>query len=406
MTEASGAPIPVDPVSAAIAKASERYARDLNAGADAKVPTGSETTPPPRVRTTDAIHAMYAKARELRGEDVETDHSAMRPDLTTVPAHGFPQKPIPQPEPVAQEQPNPAPLTTQPEYVSVPFQGRQLTVSRRDVERAGGVDAYARMRSAEVEQDQLAVERQRLQNDAAALELRLQEMQRLQAELQQSRAMTAGQGGPATGPGAVAGHDPSAMGDRGAQAEDIDAEAERLSAMFYSGDPEEAKLAVHAILAEARASRQPVTTAEQVARQAVALIQAAAPSGQAAPQQPAPPTYVNPVSARVDAMAAREFPDVINDPVQLAAAHALLLERAGLPNNQERSAVDIAREVCEEVQMIYSNPRRGVLEVKRGLPPVPQAGGALPTQGEPAPLSASEWVERMRHARILTRPRA
>lgn len=400
------APTRLDAESAAIMAERARATADLNRGTDAQVPNGSEATPLRRPDSIEAIKAMYARARDQRraeqaAHEAAGSPNALQPDVGTEPAHGMPRReaPAPTPEPASAAQPAAQPLPEAPQYVSVVFQGRPISVPARDIERAGGQEAYLRARQMDEDEIRLAQERQRLESAQAEVNARVEEMRRLQAELQQSQ--TAGQGSPATGPGVAAGQASPATGMPGNQAAELSAEAERLSSMLYSGDPEDARQAVAAILAEARAARQTVS-AEQVARQAVALLQATVPQGAGAVQpNPAPVAAppVHPLIARIDAMAVREFPGVVNDPVQRAAAWAMVQQRCALPENQERSAVDIAREVCEEVEMTYANPRRGVIEVKRGLPPVPQASATAPAPAESRPLSPSEWVAHVAKAR-------
>ena len=409
------APTRLDPASAQLAAEAARRTANLQEGSDVSVPTGTETSAV-HVNALDAIKAMYKKSRELReaenaghadpGRDPlrPTDDPLARgprtPDTQTNPpqdaAHATPTNPAPTPATVAA---NP-PLTNPPEYVSVTFQGRQITVSKRDIERAGGPDAYLRARQLEAEQDMLAQERMQIQQARAELDVAVESMRRLQAELAQSQ--TAGHGSPATVPGAVPGRSDPATGLTGNDTADIQAQAERLASMLYSGDPDDAKNAVQTLLAEARAARQ-AYSAEQIAQQAAALMRAAdaqraGPTQQTVQQPPAPPP-VNPLFARINAMADAEFPSVVADPVQRAAALALLQQRAGLRENQDRSAVDIAREVCEEIEMIYSNPRKGIVEVKRGLPAVPQAAGTAPAPTQPKTMSASEWVAHVARSR-------
>ncbi len=393
----------LDAESARIAADNAKLTADLNANVAEVVPNGQEASPV-RVNALDAIKAMYKKSRELRDAEnarqAEPGRDPLRP--RDMPVEAADDRILAQPTeaPVESTQSPPAqPLTPQTEYVSVLFHGRQITVSKRDIERAGGQEAYLRARQMEAEQDQLAQERMQVQQARAELDVAVESMRRLQAELAQSQ--TAGHGSPATVPGAVPGGSNPATGATGTDAADIAEQAERLASMLYSGDPDDAKNAVQTLLAEARAARQSIS-ADMIAQQAAAIMRAAdaqrAGSGQQTVQPPAPPP-VNPLFARINAMADAEFPTVVGDPVQRAAALALLQQRAGLPQNQDRSAVDIAREVCEEIEMIYSNPRKGIVEVKRGLPPVPQAAGTAPAATQAKPMSASEWVAHVARAR-------
>lgn len=407
---------PLDPQSKALMDAALQARTDMTQGNDVAVPTGQEATPPPKPRWDDARKSIIERAAKVRQQQQRDDIQQMQQSTDPLPTgdpQPLPDKPFDRQPNQSSEtvtpitNPNPASSPSQPQsdYVTVHLNGRPIQVSRRDIERAGGEQAYIRTRELTAQADQLAFER--AQVEAARLEVQrsVEEARRLQEDIRSQ--MTPVHGAPASQPGAASGQPYPATGPAGDSGADINATIEEAAAMLWSGDRDDVAKAIRTIVETAAKAGQKWTP-EDAANRALERLRAeqvqAGVTGVPAPQPPPQPQPVsNPVQermfARINSMADAEYPELVKDPVKRAAALELLRTMAVDPKNQDRDAVDIARDACEEIELRFNPPRAAAQELKRGLPVSPSAGGIAPAPAEEQVPSPSEYVQMLMQQR-------
>lgn len=390
MTEAT---TQLDAESKAIAAAADKAKADLTQGADTHVPTGSETAPPPRVDPFDARKALFAKSQARHDADAavsRADNPGIEDLAARMEAESRGQEYVPGTPPAA---PTPVANPAEPEYVPIQYQGRTVQVARSDIQRAGSEELYLRRREMADQAASLAVEVAAMNRRKAELDAETQRLAELRAEHQ--RLTAASHDGSANRPGYVPGTADPATGAAGNSDADLVERANQLSAMIYSGDPQDAAKAVLEILQRQQATGQTIDP-EQVVDLAIARINARSQSG-GTNGQPTPAPVVDPVWQRtveeVNRVTSQQYPDVVNDPRQVQEAYAELQRLSALPQNRDRLVVDIALDACEAIRTKTSPPRAAVVDAKRGLPPTPSAGGAAPAAAEASIPSDKEYVQ-------------
>ncbi len=391
MTEAT---TQLDTESKALATAADKAKADLTQGADTHVPTGSESSPPPRVDPFDARKALFAKSQARHDADsavTRAENPGIEDLAARMEAESRGQEYVPGVAPAADAHPVAKPAES--EYVQVQYQGRTVQVARSDIQRAGSEDLYLRRREMADQAAALAVEAAEMNRRKAELDAEKQRLAELREE--QQRLTAAGQDGPATRPGYATGTADPATGPAGNQGADLSERAKQLAAMIYSGDPQDAEKAVLEILQSASRSGQSIDP-EQVADLAVARLNARPQPGGTNGQTP-PAPVVDPVWQRtveeVNRVTAQHYADVVNDPIKVQEAFAELQRLSALPQNRDRLVVDIALDACEAIRNKTNPPRAAVVDAKRGLPPTPSAGGAAPAAAEASIPSDKEYVQ-------------
>lgn len=286
--------------------------------------------------------------------------------------------------------------TSQNDYATLTFNGRQITVSRRDIDAAGGEGNYLRARELEDREGSLAEQTAQMLQRQQALDAAEESLRRRQAEPVQP-ATAVGQGAPATVPVSTQGPGASSA----ASAEDINAEAERLTNLMFSGDPADARKALATVLTEARSNRQ-TYTADQLAQLAAdkLRVQSTVRTDTQPRTEGAKPS-VDPRWEKqrqaINAMGAAEFPDVVSDPQAAQRVIARQQQMYADPRNKDRRAIDIAREACEVERQSIQRAKR--IEVKQGLPQAPSAGGAAQADEPEKIATGSAYVDMLRDRR-------
>lgn len=359
----------------AIHTTANKIKSDLNIGADVQVPKGDEPNPVLKPNPFDARKAMFAKANAIADAASQgfSEGDAAKPQT-------LPKPDAPKPEDIEAAQREAAgnarvgeadetPVAKQNEYVTVQTPSGAINVLQADLDRAGGPEMYLAQRA--------------LDSSRAALELERSKFAQQQREWEQRQLLAAEHGVPANSSSGQDG------GSRGTGDGD-EVEAERLAAKIYSGDPDEAKEAIRALLGRIHSG-----SAEAVEKARLA-------AGQ--PAQPKPDPVMVAMNNAINEMTARDYPDVCNDPVARAASYEKFKQLASDPLNKDRRALDIARDACEWGRNVFKNPRSQVVESKRGLPPVGSATSAASvTETDEEPAKPAEVVAMMQDYRNFGR---
>ena len=401
----------------AIHQAADAAKRDLTAGADVRVPTGDEGAPGARLDPFAARKAMFATADAKRDAEASQGGTVQDAKLAELakeagidlealqrghqPVGATPPKDAPADRTLHLNKDKTAhPASTQPsqsadERVTLKLNnGAEITVAKRDVDRAGSAELYVRRRELDEEADRLA-------RQSAQLQSELEAARKLRESLQQGAQHPAGQGNDPANRAA----DPAAQSrtDSGNTGVDDEKLAERLADQIYSGDQDEAKKGVLELIRLTRQRGEALDTKAIV--QQVRTEMGAAPKAEGT-NAPTPQPTVNPIIERVNreinAMSLAEFPDLMKDQAGRAAAFERFKELVKKPENADRLAVDIAREACEEIEPRFVNRRDAIVERKRGLQNTSAASGALREEAEADP-DRSSIVEQMAAARNFGR---
>lgn len=275
------------------------------------------------------------------------------------------------------------------ERVKVKVLGQEFEVPQRDIDEAGGVAAYQKDRAATM----------RLQS-AAKREAELKEQQ---AAFQQEREQwnqqrdSAGRNAPAKVPGSTPGTAPIQKDGAGDGA-DVEEQAEAIARDLYSGDPKRAKAAIAKIIQN---STTPVAQLdpEDLARQAAELLKKQ-DNGKPEPTKQPVDVAVSVEIKELNDMMSLEYRALLDDPDMKAKALAKFEALRADPANKYRRLVDMGREAAKAAQAEGEHPRKDILERKRTLPPT-ASGSRVHRPSDPAPISNSSYVERMRKARGL-----
>lgn len=373
--------------------------RDLKNGAHVKVPDGSESGPGERLDPFAARKAMFAQADTIRdaqaaeGGSVQDAALAQAAkdagiDLDALRA-GHQSPPVGADRTLHLNKPQTQPASVTPAsqsadaYVTLNVNGADIRVAKRDVERAGGAELYARRRELDAEADRLATQSAQLANELAAAKA-------LREQLQQGATHPAGQGAdPANRAASPAAQDRTDPGTTGVEDDKL---AERLADQIYSGDQVEAAKGVRELIRLARARGDQIDTRAIVEQ--VRTEMGAPPKAEGTTPQRKTDPVVERVNREINAMSLTEFPDLMKDQAGRAAAYQRFLELVKHPDNANRLAVDVAREACEEIEPRFVNSRAQIVERKRGLPPSSAASGATREDAE-VEQDASSVVEQM-----------
>lgn len=376
----------------AIHAAADAHKTNLKDGVAAHVPTGDETNKPEKVDPFAARKALFAKADKIRDAEAGELQMYERPTDEHIAAMereaaGAAAKPAAPAAPAARDPASrgvPAgTVASVDEYANLQIEGTPVKVAKRDIERAGGEDAYIRQRTQEVRA--LEMEQRR-----AELEARERALKDREALLEQRQSTTAGNGSPAVTPGTRPGENRNGSGEG---VESDEALAAKLASQLYS-DEDGARSAIAQILRTARHSGENLSVDDIADRVAERLKKSAPPpqASQNAAVQRDPATQA--VLASIDRMAATDYSDVCQDPVAKAATWARFTQLVRQPENKDRMAIDVARDACEWGRVkFFGNPRKDVLESKRGLPSSVTASGTIASAAtEEAPAKPSDVV--------------
>lgn len=362
-------------------KAVNAKKENLKDGVAASVPRGDEKDKPERVDPLAARKAMFAKSDSLREQEVDAGGilstkpdkpsaeqiEAMKAEAagksTGVPIDRSRDERDPASRGAKVEAP---PVASPDEYVNLDFNGTQIKVSKRDIERVGGEAAYIQKRT--LDQRQLEVER-----DQTLLKAREKAVADREAQLEQQRRTAAGNGSPAVTPDTRSGEHRNGAGE-GVEDEAL---AKKLASKLYS-DEEGATEAILQLLRTSRKSGDTLSE-DQIVDRVAAKLKATQPAPTQNTTVPANP-MISALNAAINKMAVNEYPEVCNDPVARAATYARFTQMVQEPANRDRMAIDVARDACDwGREKFIQNPRQEVLESKRGLPSSATASGQLAT---------------------------
>lgn len=403
----------LDDDSKALRAAAAAENRDLNAGTDTLVPKGDEEQPGERTFGAGARKALYAKMKDLRkGESVEFSeaHDGVRAIEDAVAAemrgstrnneldrHGHVDTEQPERGAAKPEQQRQAPAKegldrTTAERVTVKVNGKEMTVPKRDVDEAGGTEAYQKRRAAAIAHGEAV-------NDRTLAKADREEAARILEE-----ARKRGASAPATSAADPASGTAPSGQDAPGSADDVQRKAESIAKLLYAGDPAKAAQGVAEIL---RASSNPATLdPEVVAQQVLQKLgnQNRSATAGAAENSPEISTRKYEIQ-RANEMFAKDYSEIDKDPELRQLAKTKYKELESKAENVGRDPIDIAREVGEYVQEKYLDPRKGVRERKRELL-TPQPTGttrALAEEDEPLLPRGSAYVEHLQRRRGTNR---
>lgn len=400
----------------ALHKEADAHKRNLKEGADVTVPTGDETSPPPRVDPFAARKAMFGKADTIRDaqaakggtvQDAQLEALAKEAGIDLDALRAGHTGTAPAAAPVAPENVNksttPEPASTTPSqttdaYVTVTVNGAEIKVAQRDIDRAGGAEQYVARREMDAQRDALA-------RQQADLQRQIDEMRRLQQQLQQGQTAPAGQGtDPANRAADPAAQDRNDPGNTGGV--DDERLIERMADQIYSGDRADAIKGVRELVRIARGRRELPDEARIVEIVNNAL--AAKAEGNTQPttpqqQQRVVDPMVERVNREINAMALAEFPDLMQLPAARAATYERFLELVQRPENANRLALDVARDALEEMEPKFINRRQAVVDRKRGLQPTSAASGVQTGADEVVPPNNASYVELLAEKRHFGR---
>lgn len=379
----------------AITEAEAARRADLNEGVDVRVPKGDEANPPPRiVDQMDARKALYKRGRDTRTTQITND-SAAHPDAAEMQAAMDAEvrgetrvEMAPERTRYEERQPAPPPAAKPPsananERVTVKVNGKEFDVPKRDVDEAGGVEAYQKRRAAAIVLNETALLRKKAQAELA-------EAEKIRRDLEGRAA----QGAPATReppPGGT--QQPPATGAAGGKG-DVGAEASEIVKALYSGDPKRAAEAVAKVLTAARSG----VTPEQVADQALAMLNKRAAEAPGEKREPAVTEFDPAERKAANEMMSREYADVMSNAAARDAATKQFMKLANDPNNAGRSLVEMSREAGEHARAtVRPHPRQETIDRKRTLPPQSAAAGKPPVAvDEPLLPRGSGYVAELR----------
>jgi hypothetical protein len=412
----------LDPVSEAARKAEAQRKADMSDGKDTVVPRGDEAYPGGKRDAASDRKAIYERTRQKRAAEetetstnngeVESYQQAMSDEMAVrLEAESRGENPDEahrkfvanghkRPGDTQQAGAQRPVAQTEPTYATIAYQGRQISVSSRDIEAAGGEANYLRARELEDASGRLAAQAAEMTNRRAALDAAEADLNRRREEAE--RSPTGAQGAPAIVPVSTQGQG----SDPAASAESVQQEAERLTNLMFSGDPADATKALAEVLTAARSSRMTMT-AEQLAELAAKKLREQFPEA-TQPRTETPRTpVVDPIWEQqriaINEMGAREYPELSKDPSAAARVRDRIQQSYADPRNKDRRAIDVAREACEiEKQEMLRQTR---VEVKQGLPSAPSAGGAAPPPTEDKPATGSDYVALLRSRRDFSTKR-
>lgn len=288
------------------------------------------------------------------------------------------------------------------ERVRLKLGEREITVTRADIESAGGEAMYLRRREMDEEALALAQAQERTRQLNEDLTRRLAEASAVSRSNRTDDGSDPGQG---RDPASIA-DDPSATVRPGTRGVDIAAQAREIAAGIYSGDQDDAAKAVEKML-RMGAARGETLSVDDIVAKVTAQLRGQDPTPR--PAQP-PAAEVNPVvrtvNEQIDNMARREFPDLLKDEFNTKTAFEKFKQLVRLPENADRRAVDVAREACQWVVDKLENPRADVIERKRTLPVQPTATSGVPEfTDDDVPANAAGAVAMIQASRQFGRRR-
>lgn len=237
--------------------------------------------------------------------------------------------------------------------------GRTYKVPQKDIDRAGGVEAYQRTRAANIRMEEAAKIEQRLEKRKQDLQRREQEIaerERKAKEAEKSHEQPSAKTGPE-------GQEPP---DKGAQQKREDGErpdasredrVKNIVKRMYSGKEEDAAAAVEEILssAENRPQLSPEAVAKMVLQQ---LDEQKQQQEKERRQEYEERQKVTEEShrRRVNDVMANEYGDVLKNEDKLVIARNRFEKLKGDPTNANRDPEDLAREAGEYARQVRVEP--------------------------------------------------
>ena len=320
--------------------------------------------PPERVSRDD----IYARAKTGRSAEIDgdladmTDDQRVNYDRMIAEAGGGPDPYAEEDEPSAvapatskpaadnvQSQKNqPAGIDTPTDKTIITVYGMREEVPTADINAAGGIDVFQKMRAADVRLQRLSTYEATLRGWESQLSERA-------AGLERAPQPQAGKG-----TGTTESSPTDALGDTA----DVEAQAARVTEAFYSGDREEATSKLSEVLASIRSDAIRAAQKSSVA---------ATPSG------PSQESVNAEATARKEANAVflNEFPD-LNTPVLRQAALNMVNVVARDPVMIGRPLAEITREACGRIaREVFPDHQR---------PVVTNPANLLPAAGQQNPL--------------------
>jgi len=266
------------------------------------------------------------------------------------------------------------------EMVDVKIYGKQYRVPKRDIDRAGGVDAYQKDRAASIRLTQASTAEAKLRQRQAEIERREKELKEREERLKKQSSQSGVQ---------------KAELPEGAQHNTDRTERIRhIVGGLYSGNEEQAEQAISQLMDD-----KPHLSVDEIANRVVAMLKDSEPE----PERPQPSSQdrnaIPPdIASDINSAMARHHSDLMADPDQRALAQAKFREWRDLPENEGRSLVDIALDAGD-----YAKRKLGLgaqIEQrnsdKRGLPARSSASAARSPEPEERVPSRSEHVKRLR----------
>jgi len=281
------------------------------------------------------------------------------------------------------------------ERVDVVIYGKTYSVPRKDVERAGGIDAYQVDRAARMRMSEASATLQRAQRREQEIRNREEDLERREKQLNErsSRTQESEQG--------------SEPPSEGAQRSESDHRQKVKSIVdrIFSGRVDDAELAIEEILAETSKA----VDEDAIVAKAVRKLQEQEQAQQQAErtrQEEERRSRERQDRATVNRVMREEFPDILQDSLKLKVARAYFLEMRSDPKNLDRDIADIARSAGEAARNIrIDDPeaeRRIREDEKRDMPSETSARQRkAPEDDKPRIASASQHIKRMRQARGL-----
>lgn len=390
-----------DERAAQIHKEADARKTDPRLGEGVIVDRGDEGRPSGKRNTFADRRAMYDKSDQMRrdgrprsGDDVVDTSGAPNPDERPQDRTLHLNKPAAEPVKPGAAAPSQTASNAGSEYVTLQLeQGGSITVSRSDIEAAGGQEGYLRRRRDE-EQD-LRTRTQERELDG--LRNQLAESERLRAELARQRA---GDGSPASRVDDPSTQQRNVAGTVGV--DDLETRAKALAKDIYSGDQADAERAIKQILAGQQG--QSLSVDEVVRRATEALRREATQTTE--PVKTAPLTAaMQAMNEQINDMSKRDFADVVQNPEARAAAYQRFLVEVRKPENKDRRAIDVARDSMLSIRDLFKtegHPRADVIESKRGLPSSAVASGAqAPVEAEAE--DSRSYIDRLSQSRNFSR---
>lgn len=283
------------------------------------------------------------------------------------------------------------------QLVDVVIYGRTYSVPQRDIDKAGGLEAYQRIRAANIRFQEAAATRKRAQRQEQELKKREEELKKLEKELKERSSRTASKDAepPATGA-----HEEAETKDRAVKVKEI------VDGIF-SGKEADAEAAIQKILDSVES--RPSLSAEQVADMVLEKLNSEQQQSEQQTQDDEEQAFFQESKRRVNQVMREEYSDVMAVPLLRNVALMRFQELRNDPANAGRDWADLAREAGDQAKKIQvTDPEREIetrTAEKRGMPARSTARDrARSDDGKAKPPSNKSHIERLRQRAGLKQP--